>query len=207
MTTLLVDFSTLDQSCEPTEYLNFAIFDVNEPSPEQYAAEIARRASQMGLEPPYQADIVALPPGTVVPDEFKGRLLSDEAARMKFGSVGRVRIVPPSIIREHLVVTKEMEDGEIEIVDDVDVNSPYGCELYARIVGDRELDEGATGAALLARFDEIGKQFEAEFGTEAFNEAAACMALLSYLNENEPGFSAREHASASRLCKHNGVVN
>jgi hypothetical protein len=228
MTTIWVDFSTLDQWGEAAEYLDCAIFDVDEASPERYAAEITRKSSQLGLKLPCQADIVALPPGTVVPDEFKNRLLLDEAARLKFGSVGRLRIVTPGMLRERFGVEvpgcndriATLQQGQIpvvyrnggtdiEAVEGVDIRSPYGCELFMRLIEevDHQLDEGATPGAIEIRLKELEEQFKVEFGAEAADEAMACGALLSYLSKNKPGFSARDHASAWRLYRKDSVAN
>jgi hypothetical protein len=82
MTTLWLSFSDPSEA----EFLGLAIFDVDETARRLSAPEIVRKAHELGLNPGGQVCIREV---GLVPEEFKNRLITDEALLPKPGSYER----------------------------------------------------------------------------------------------------------------------
>ena len=85
MTTFWLTFSDPDASYDK-RFLGVAIFDLDESEHEASMIEIIRRAWKLGINPGGQALACEV---TSIPDEYKNRLITDDALLLKLGSRGR----------------------------------------------------------------------------------------------------------------------
>ena len=85
MTTFWLTFSDPDASYDK-RFLGVAIFDLDESEHEASMIEIVRRAWKLGINPGGQALVQEV---ESIPDEYKNRLITDDALLLKLGSRGR----------------------------------------------------------------------------------------------------------------------
>ena len=82
MTTFWLTFSDPDASYDK-RFLGVAIFDLDESEHEASMIEIVRRAWKLGINPGGQALVQEV---ESIPDEYKNRLITDDALLLKLGS-------------------------------------------------------------------------------------------------------------------------
>ena len=85
MTTFWLTFSDLDAPSDK-RFLGVAIFDMDESEGELSVAEIVRHAHKLGINPGGQVLVQEV---ESIPDEYKNRLITDDALLLKLGSSGR----------------------------------------------------------------------------------------------------------------------
>ena len=84
MTTFWLSFSDPDASSDK-RFLGVAIFDMDESRRRLGAHEIVRRAHRLGINPGGQVCVQV----ESIPDEYKNKLITDDALLLKLGSRGR----------------------------------------------------------------------------------------------------------------------
>ena len=87
MTTFWISFSDPEGSTAQ-RFLGVAILDMDETDGEKSAAEIIRDCWRLGINPGGQACIQEAP---AMPEQFKNRLITDDATLLKLGSRGRAK--------------------------------------------------------------------------------------------------------------------
>ena len=87
MTTFWLTFSDPDAPSDK-RFLGVAIFDMDESEGELSVPEIVRHAHKLGINPGGQVLVQEV---EAIPDEYKNRLITDDALLLKLGSSGRVR--------------------------------------------------------------------------------------------------------------------
>ena len=85
MTTFWLTFSDPDAPSDK-RFLGVAIFDMDESEGELSVAEIIRHAHKLGINPGGQVLVQEV---ESIPDEYKNRLITDDALLLKLGSSGR----------------------------------------------------------------------------------------------------------------------
>jgi hypothetical protein len=85
MTTFWLSFSDPDASSDK-RFLGVAIFDMDESRRRLSAHEIVRRAHRLGINPGGQVCVQEV---ESIPDEYKNKLITDDALLLKLGSRGR----------------------------------------------------------------------------------------------------------------------
>jgi hypothetical protein len=85
MTTFWLSFSDPDAPSDK-RFLGVAIFDMDESGGELSVPEIVRRAHDLGINPGGQVLVQEV---EAIPDEYKNRLITDDALLLKLGSRGR----------------------------------------------------------------------------------------------------------------------
>ncbi len=84
MTTFWLAFNDPDATADK-RFLGVAIFDMDEESP-LTVREIVRRAHELGINP---GGAVSVQEVSGIPDEYKNKLITDDALLLKLGSSGR----------------------------------------------------------------------------------------------------------------------
>jgi len=85
MTTFWLAFSDPEASSDK-RLLGVAIFDMDESGGRLTVPEIVRRAHDLGINPGVQVSVQEV---EAIPDEYKNRLITDDALLLKLGSRGR----------------------------------------------------------------------------------------------------------------------
>lgn len=85
MTTFWLSFSDPDAPSDK-RFLGVAIFDMDESGGLLSTPEIVRRASELGINPGGQVSVQEV---ESIPDNYKNRLITDDAVLLKLGSRGR----------------------------------------------------------------------------------------------------------------------
>ena len=85
MTTFWLTFSDPDASYDK-RFLGVAIFDIDESGRRASVIEIVRKAHKLGINPGAEVLVREV---ESIPDEYKNRLITDDALLLKLGSRGR----------------------------------------------------------------------------------------------------------------------
>jgi hypothetical protein len=85
MTAFWISFSNPETSTAE-RFLGVAIFDMDESEGEESVVEIIRECWRLGINPGGAARIHAVP---AIPEQFKNRLITDDATLLALGSKGR----------------------------------------------------------------------------------------------------------------------
>jgi hypothetical protein len=85
MTTFWLTFGDPDAPSDK-RFLGVAIFDMDESRCRASLAEIVHKAHRLGINPGGQVSVQEV---ESIPDEYKNRLLTDDALLLKLGSRGR----------------------------------------------------------------------------------------------------------------------
>ena len=85
LTTFWLTFNDPDASSD-RRFLGVAIFDIDESGHQASVIEIVRKAHKLGINPGGQVLVREV---ESVPDEYKNRLITDDALLLKLGSRGR----------------------------------------------------------------------------------------------------------------------
>jgi hypothetical protein len=85
MTTFWLAFSDPDARSDK-RFLGVAIFDMDGSARRRTVPEIVRRAHELGINPGGQVSVQEV---EGIPDEYKNRLITDDAVLLKLGSSGR----------------------------------------------------------------------------------------------------------------------
>jgi hypothetical protein len=85
MTTFWISFSNPEASITE-RFLGVAIFDMDESAGQRSTVEIIRECHRLGINPGGQASVQEVP---AVPEQFKNRLITDDATLLALGSKGR----------------------------------------------------------------------------------------------------------------------
>jgi hypothetical protein len=85
MTTFWISFS--NPEANTTErFLGVAILDMDESDDDKSVAEVIRECWRLGINPGGQACVAEVP---AIPDQYKNRLITDDATLLALGSNGR----------------------------------------------------------------------------------------------------------------------
>jgi hypothetical protein len=85
MTTFWLSFSDPDAPSDK-RFLGVAIFDMDESRRQVSVREIVQRAHRLGINPGGQVSVQEV---ESIPDEYKNRLITDDALLLRLGSRGR----------------------------------------------------------------------------------------------------------------------
>jgi phosphatidylethanolamine-binding protein (PEBP) family uncharacterized protein len=85
MTTFWLTFSDPDAPSDK-RFLGVAILDIDESRHQASVAQIVRKAHKLGVNPGGQVLVQEV---ESIPDEYKNRLITDDALLLKLGSRGR----------------------------------------------------------------------------------------------------------------------
>jgi len=88
MTTFWISFSDPDANTRADQFLGVVIFEMDESDGEKDVVEIIRECWRLGINPGGQAAIQEVP---AIPDQFKNRLITDDATLLALGSKGRAK--------------------------------------------------------------------------------------------------------------------
>jgi hypothetical protein len=86
MTTFWLTFSDPDAPSDK-RFLGVAIFDIDESRRQASVVEIVRKAHKLGINPGGQVSVQEV---ESIPDEYKNRLIIDDALLLKLGSRGAI---------------------------------------------------------------------------------------------------------------------
>lgn len=85
MTTFWIAFTDPEAELADKRFLGVAIFDMDESEGRLSTAEIIKRAGDLGLNPGGAVSVQRVGP---VPDEYKNKLITDDALLLRLGSSG-----------------------------------------------------------------------------------------------------------------------
>jgi hypothetical protein len=86
MTTFWLSFTDPEVASDK-RFLGVAIFDMDESEGELSVADIVRRSHDLGINPGGAVCVQEVP--SSIPDEYKNKLITDDALLLSLGSKGR----------------------------------------------------------------------------------------------------------------------